>query len=173
MKKGFTLIEMMIAITIFSMVALFLYKSYANLSKQNHKYQKITKKIEYAKKLKKILYLDFTLSLDNNVTIVHQDTKTDTVILQTSNSIHNRINPFVAYFVKNGNLYRMESFSKLSYRKLGNAVGSLDKLGKVSIFQLYKALKKEKSATIKHLYLLHVKFQNQEILYKIVGRNQY
>ncbi|NPA66930.1 MAG: prepilin-type N-terminal cleavage/methylation domain-containing protein [Epsilonproteobacteria bacterium] len=173
MKRGFTLVEMMISIAIFSMIALFLYKTYANLNHQNVMFRDSAQEMKYWNKLKKVFYLDFTLNLDNNITIIHQDSKIDTVIFQTSNSIHDRINPYIAYFVKDNILYRMESFSKLSYQELPNAIGSIDNLGKVETFQLYKGLKKEKSSTIKHLYLLHVKFENKEILYKLIGRNQY
>ncbi len=173
MKKGFTLIEMMIAITIFSMVALFLYKSYANVNEQNKKYEHLLQKMAYFEKLKKMVYLDFTLSLENNITIFHEDTTQDSVFFQTSNSIHDRINPFVAYFVKDGILYRMETLQKNSYHHLGNAIGDIEMLGKVKSFRVYKALKKEKTNTIRHLYLIDIKFLHKEILYKLIGRNQY
>jgi len=56
-RAAFTLIEMMIAITIFSLIVVFLYKSYDALKSSNQKYTKITKEMQHAWRIKKMLYL--------------------------------------------------------------------------------------------------------------------
>ena len=46
-RNAFTLIELLISITILSIIMLFLYKSYADLNKTNKVYEKEVAKLEH------------------------------------------------------------------------------------------------------------------------------
>ncbi|SFV54029.1 hypothetical protein MNB_SM-7-1002 [hydrothermal vent metagenome] len=173
MKRGaFTLIEMMVAIVIFSLIVISLYKSYDALKESNQKYSKITEEMEHLWRIKRVLYLDFALTLKSNVKVLNQERNRDIVLLQTSNSIHNRFNPFVAYVVKNGVLYRLESLYKLHYPFDTQTVADVDRIGKVKRFRIYKALKKEGQRVISY-YLIDILFSDKtKILYKIRALNE-
>jgi len=168
MRKAFTLIELMISIVILSIMMLFLYKSYAELNKSNKILQDEVQEITKIELLKKVIYLDYTQTLksDSNTTIeiINQDKKEDVVFFQTRNSIHNRINPYVAYFIKEKKLYRLESLKRFREYPLGaDSEFIADELGSVESFRVYSS--KEKS---KNLYLVHIMFKDKnEILLKV------
>jgi prepilin-type N-terminal cleavage/methylation domain-containing protein len=175
MRKGFTLIEMMIAVTILAIIMMFLYKSYASLNVSNKKYNDIYNDIKKVIKVKKVVYLDFSLSLDKNINILNQEKNEDAVFLQTSNSIHNRINPYVAYVVKDKKLYRLESLNRFKTYPLDVEIkADVDELGEVERFRVYKATKKDANVTT-NLYLVDIKFKDdkEDILYKIKALNQF
>ncbi len=161
-KSAFTLIELLISIVILSILMLFLYKSYANLNRSNLVLKEQTDKIAKIEELKKTLNLDFTSAL--SVTILKQDPKKDIVFLQTKNSVHNRINPYVGYIFKDKMLYRIESLKALKeYPLVADSDFVADRLGKVKIFRVYKARDAKKN-----LYLVHILFEDDvEILLKV------
>ena len=172
MRRAFTLIEMMIAIVIFSLVVLFLYKSYDALRESDRKYTSITKEMQHLWRIKKMLYLDFALLLKSDVSVLHQETNEDVVLLQTSNSLHNRFYPYVAYVVKEGTLYRLESLRKLSYPFDAQTTADVDEIGEVKRFRIYKALKKENESAAAY-YLIDIKLaDNRRILYKVRAFNE-
>ena len=172
MRRAFTLIEMMIAILIFSLIVVFLYKSYDSLKRSNDKYTAITKDMRHLWRIKKMLYLDFALSLKSNVSVLNQERNEDVVLLQTSNSLHNRFYPYVAYVVKDGILYRLESLRKLTYPFDAETIGDADVIAKVERFRIYKALKKEAGSAITY-YLVDIKLTSgEQILYKIRALNE-
>jgi prepilin-type N-terminal cleavage/methylation domain-containing protein len=173
MRKGFTLIEMMVAISIFALIIVFLYQSYASLNASNQKLQQTTKALEHFGKIKRTIFLDFALALNDKVTVIHQDREHDVVFLATSNSVHHRFHPNVAYIVKEGALYRMESLKPfVTYPLESDRIGDVDFLAKVNRFRVYKALKKDTNNT-KTLFLVDVVFEDaKRILYKIPALNQ-
>lgn len=169
MRKAFTLIELMISIVILSILMLFLYKSYAGLNKSNKIFQEEVQKISKIKLLKKTIYLDYSLAINSDsngsiVQILNQDRNEDAVFMQTSHSVHNRVNPYVAYVVKENKLYRLESLKKFKeYPLSSDSEFVVDELGAVKSFRVYKSKKANKE-----LYLVHVKFKEEnEILLKI------
>ncbi len=173
MRKAFTLIEMMIAIVIFSVMVIFLYRSYGSLERSNAKYEKIEKGMERFFKVKKTLFLDFSLAVENNITILNQDRNEDVVFVHTSNSLHNRFDPYVAYVVKEGVLYRIESLRPFREYPFGaDTFGDVDKVASIKRFRVYKALKKE-NGNIVTLYLIDAVLKNgKKILYKVRRLNQ-
>ena len=163
MKKAFTLIELLVSISILSIMMIFLYKSYASINHSNKFYKKEVQNIIDTNLLREVVFLDFSLVLSKSVTILNQDKKQDIVLMQSSNSIHNRYNPFVAYIINDSKLYRLESLKKLSYPLSSDSEFSVDYLGKVNIFRVYKS---------KYFYLLHIDFKEKEdVLLKIKGLN--
>lgn len=109
MRKGFTLVELMVSIAILSIIVIFLYQSYAQLLSQNRHYEQALEKLQKYQKIKKLLYLDILLAKERDFRIEHQDKQYDSLFFQTKNSIFERIRPYVAYVVKQHRLYRIES----------------------------------------------------------------
>lgn len=163
MRKGFTLIELMISIVILSIIMVFLYKSYAELNAQNKKYEQVSSEIKKFELIKEMLFLDISLSKSKSMTIIHLDPKEDIVFFQSAHSIHDRINPYIGYIVKDQKLYRIESLRPLkSYPIESNIDFDIDLLGDVENFRLYPA------TSSKEEYLADISFkQKQRILIKI------
>lgn len=172
-RRGFTLIEMMIAIVIFSIVMLYLYESNANLRRSNIFYEKEVSKLKHEELKKKVLFLDFSLMRYKSIQILNQDKHEDVVFMQSSNSIHGRSNPYIAYIIKNQKLYRLESFKKLSeYPLPADSEFDADLIGEVNGFRVYKNQKQNKAQD--SVYLIHVNFKNAEpILLKVKALNEY
>jgi len=137
-RLGFTLIEMMIAITIFSVVMIFLYQSMATINKSNRFYGDKLVEIKTKKELYKTIFLDLSLSEPTNGAIDNQDRDHDVVLLQTSHVLHTHVMPYVVYFVNNKHLYRVEAATKLTYPFESNINAIIDDFGEVTTFRLYK-----------------------------------
>jgi len=164
MRKAFTLLELLISIVILSILMLFLYKSYASLNRSNDTLAQQTQKIKREELLKKTIYFDFSLSLAPMLKILNQSKTEDVVFLQSTHSVHDRINPYIAYLVKDKTLYRLESLKPFKeYPLVADSEFTADALGKVKIFRAYKS-KDAKS----QVYLLHIMFEKKgEIVLKV------
>ena len=164
MKKAFTLIEMLISITILSIMMIFLYKSYALLNISNSFYKKELRSIKNLQLKKKVIFLDFSLALQGKTKILNQETIEDVVFMQSSNSVHKRFNPYIAYIVKDSKLYRLESLYEFKEYPLSfDNEFIVDYLGEVNSFRVYKS----KDST-KESYLIHVEFkEDEEVLLKV------
>jgi len=166
MRRAFTLIELMISISILSIIMIFLYKSYSSLNRSNKFYEKEVLHIKKEELIKKVLFLDFALSLEKSVTILNQEKNQDIVFLQSSNSMHHRFNPYIAYVFKDSKLYRLESLKKfVSYPIEVDAEFSAECLGEVESFRVYKS-------TTKKAYLVHIDFKkDKDVLFKVKKLN--
>ena len=164
MKKAFTLIELLISIVILSILVLFLYQSYASLNRSNDTLAQQREKITKEELLRKTLYLDFSVAFVPTIKILHQSKTKDVVFLQSPHSVHDRINPYIAYIVKDKTLYRLESLKPFKkYPLTSDSDFVVDTLGKVKIFRVYKSKDKKNE-----VYLLHVIFEKEgEILLKV------
>ena len=167
MKKAFTLIELLISIIILSIIMLFLYKSYASVNRTNVFHQEKAKEILGLELKKKIMFLDFALGSD--IKVLNQEKNEDIVFLQTTNSIHNRFNPYVAYVIAESKLYRLESLTIFREYPLSSEVEfSFECFGDVDGFRAYKSQDDEQNS-----YLLHVDFKNEkDILIKTKVLNE-
>ena len=157
-RQAFTLIEMMIAITLFSVVMIFLYQSMATLDKSNRFYSDKLQEISTEQALFKTIYLDLSLSVANNGVVNNIDKNVDMVFLQTTHVVHTHVMPYIVYFVKEKHLYRVESATKLSYPFESNINVLIDDFGEVQKFRLYK------NST--H-FLLHLNIDGNDNLIKI------
>jgi prepilin-type N-terminal cleavage/methylation domain-containing protein len=109
-KRAFTLIEVVISIAIFSIMAVYMYQAINTMQKSNDinslRYEEDIKE----QKILKLFYNDLFLKTDiyafSNIT---NSDEFDIFYLHTRNSIHAMINPYVAYFVKDNSLFRIES----------------------------------------------------------------
>lgn len=169
LRTAFTLIEIVIAITIFSIMMLYLYKSYASLNLSNTFYQKEATQIKEIKQKQKIIFLDFSLLLFSEYEIIKNDKKNDTVFLQTSNSMHGRINPYVAYVIKDSRLYRIESYKKITAENFGiERVLDIDDFGEVEKFRVYE------NSSDKLYFLIDAAFKNSSnLLLRVRSLNEY
>lgn len=172
MRKAFTLIEMMISVVILSLIMLFLYESYAALNRSNAVYENKAEIIKDKVLRKRVMFLDFSLAQFQSVKILNQEKNEDVVFMQSSNSLHRRIHPYIAYVVKEKKLYRLESLKAfLEYPLDSDSDFVVDYLGKVDGFRVYKTTKKEEGISSEN-YLIHVDFaQDDEILLKVKALN--
>ncbi len=152
-RSAFTLVEMMIAITLFSVVMIFLYRSMATVDKSNRFYGDKLAHIATEQSLLKTLYLDLALAEANSITVNSISKSDDMVFLQTTHVVHTHVMPYVVYMVKNGHLFRIESYSKLTYPFESGANALIDDFGEVKKFRLYK------NST--H-FLLHIDFDGKK-----------
>lgn len=162
-KAGFTLIELMVSISILSIMMLFLYKSYASLNASNIIVKKESLTISKTMELKKVIFLDFSLAMANSIKVQNREKNEDFVSFQSSNSLHRRYNPYIAYIVKENRLYRLESLREFKnyYLNIDNKF-DIDYLGEVESFRVYKSSDRKKE-----LYLTHIDFKGmQNILLK-------
>jgi len=173
LRGAFTLIELMVAISILSIMMVFLYKSYASLNKSNETYKYESEKIKKQQNRKKVIYLDFSLALFKSTKIINQDKKEDVVFLQSANSLHKNYNPYIAYIVKDEKLYRLESLKMFKEYPLSiDSEFIADELGEVNSFRIYKSSVKVGN-TIPELYLVHIDFKKEnDILLKIKVLNE-
>lgn len=115
MKKAFTLVEIIIAIAIFSVIIVYMYQAIGTTKKSAAAYERKYEKIQKNQTIRKLLYNDIFNQVDP-----YSDTKVDTsgdfstYYLKTNNSLHNISGPFVAYKVIKNTLYRFESIRKFT-----------------------------------------------------------
>jgi len=166
MRRGFTLIEMMISITILAIMMLYLYQSYASLNISNAVFQKATNGIKEIELKKKVVFLDFSLALrsdaNTSLNILNQETNEDAVFVQSAHSLHRQHNPYVGYFVKEKVLYRIESLKPLSQYPLDVASEFVaDSFGEVKSFRVYKNQQSAEN-NASEAYLIHIDFTEEE-----------
>ena len=167
MRKAFTLIEMMIAISILSIMMIYLYTTNASVNKSNIFYAKQVNKLNQLTLKKRVLFLDISFMLYRQYSIIHNNKNEDILFLQTTNSLHKRVNPFVAYIVKNKKLYRLESFKKLIYPFSQDDKFDVDYFGDIEHFRVYKQKKRE-------TFLVDLQLKNADrVLMKVNALNEY
>jgi len=167
MRKAFTLIEMLVAVSILSIIMIFLYKSYASLNQSNEFFNKELNRLINIQEIKKNILLDFTFALENKTTILNQNKKEDIVFTQTINSLHKRYNPYIAYVISSHKLYRLESLYEFKEYPLEISKEFVaDFLGEINHFRIYKSKKDDEA------YLVDIDFKGEEnILMKIKTYN--
>ncbi len=173
-RTAFTLIEMMISISILSVMMIFLFQTYSSLNKSNSFYKEKAQLIQTQQLKKRVVYMDFSLALYKSVQILKQDKKEDIVFLQSSNSLHARFNPYIAYILKDEKLYRLESLAPFKEYPLSvDSEFIVDAFGDVKSFRVYENTKGVENNASKS-YLVHIDFkQENDILLKIKALNEY
>ncbi|MDX1808588.1 MAG: prepilin-type N-terminal cleavage/methylation domain-containing protein [Sulfurospirillaceae bacterium] len=169
-KAGFTLIELMISITILTVMMTYLYESYGTLNSSNRILKNEVQRVVNTQKMRKVIFLDFSLALPSSIEIQNREKNEDVVFLQSSNSIHRRFNPYITYIVKDKKLYRLESLRKFTSYELSTTDRDfdIDYLGIVNSFRVYKS-----SNSKKNIYLIHIDFKNSDdILLKVNVLNE-
>jgi len=139
MKKSFTILELIIAIMIFSLVYLSMSNVIENLKNSESFIKTFYKQNSFNEKILKTLYLDLINS--DNIKIVRRNQNFSTIYIHTTNSLYGLSSPFVVWYVTNSkNLIRIESIDKrlLPIEK----TGYLYDFGKVKIFRIFQNKKK-------------------------------
>ncbi len=163
-RSAFTLIEMMISVSILAIIMVFLYKSLELLDFSNKKYGNKVEQLKSAKALKQMLYLDLSLSKYASLNIESLDKKFDNIYFESTHSIHSRISTHISYIVSNKHIYRVESLNKLEIPLRGDEDADVDDLGEVDIFRVYNS---------KTHNLVHIKQHNSnDILIKVRRLNE-
>jgi prepilin-type N-terminal cleavage/methylation domain-containing protein len=158
MRRAFSLIELLISVMILSILMLFLYRSYASLNSSNKLLAEEIKSVKNVQLIKKSLFMDFTLAFRKSVVIFNENRDVDIVYLQSANSLHNRINPYIAYIVKEGKLYRLELLKSPKIYPLPSDIEFVsDYLGDVKSFRVYPSKDKSKQS-----YLLNILFKDKQ-----------
>ena len=149
MRKGFTLMEMLISVGLLSVITIFLYKTYASLQHSNRFYGEELSSASHEQKLRKTIYLDLALSMPKSIKLVNIEKSSDVLIMQSSHSVHHRIMPYIAYLIKDKRLLRIESSEELIYPLSGEEEMVIDDLAEVRIFRVFQ----EENAFLVHIEL--------------------
>ena len=158
-RRAFTLVEMLIAVALLAVIMIFLYQSVATLQRSNTFYGEKLETIIDQQQLYKTIFLDLSLSIEEQGEILNQSRDKDVVLMQTSHVVHNHIMAYIAYFIKEKHLYRIESYQRLKYPFESNLNVQIDDFGPMKTFRLYKN---------KTHFLLHTSSDgNKESLLKI------
>ena len=157
MKKSFTLVEILIAISIFSIISIFLYKSLDSFKKSEGFLKKEVDKEYKLIKFKKIIFNDFINATEIKI---DKDKNKDILTFKSKNYYYNPFNLYKAYFVtKQGSLIRCEMLKKFNKKKIN-----------YEFFQ--NAVCNKLLTNIKRFKILNYKKNNDKLLYIKLTNNK-
>lgn len=114
MKKAFTLLEVMISISIFMILLIFLYKTLDQTKYSNKQFINQTKKVEYKNDLNNIFVEDI-LESTSKIEIKLDNDKNSLLTFESSNNYHNSFFNHITYLISsNKKLIRIESKEKFN-----------------------------------------------------------
>lgn len=156
--KSFTLLEVLISITLFVIIILFLYES-LNINEKNNQFfhKKLVDKVDKME-IKKMFFKDIINSEVSKNSIVSNIDKKVVFSLFTSNSYHNAFYQNVTYFVsKENNLLRIESSKKFNKNKMDETFFRKSYIDTIaSDVEKFKVIKKDKQQ-----YIIYLKFKDE------------
>jgi prepilin-type N-terminal cleavage/methylation domain-containing protein len=120
-KKAFSLVEILISISLFSIIIIFLYQTLDVTERSNKLYTKELISKQDQNYLKKILFMDFINKKDGlaNIDILVDNRKNSIVKIKTTHTCHNPFYQNITYLVsRKNNLIRLESKSKFDKTRL-------------------------------------------------------
>lgn len=122
MKKAFSLVEVIVSITIFSIVIIFLYQTLDMTKTSNNFYEKSLNKIIDKNTLKEIVFEDLLSVTDTNSTIISVDKNKNSILqLQTINTFHNPLFNNITYLLsKDDKLLRIESLDPFNFNDIND-----------------------------------------------------
>lgn len=108
-KKAFTLLEVVISITIFMIILIFIYKVFDDTKVSNEKFEQHIYKSEDINNLYKIIFEDIA-EARTSITLQNDRDKNAIVTFQSNNSFNNPFNLHKTYMISSNNhLVRIES----------------------------------------------------------------
>ncbi len=118
-KSAFSLVEVLVSITLFSIILLFLYDALDITTKSNQFYsKKLDEKLDQ-NNIKKVLFLDLINKKEQKSTISEDKDQNSILSFKTFNTYHNPFYTNVTYLLtKKGNLMRIESRIPFNKKKL-------------------------------------------------------
>lgn len=109
MKKSFTLLELLISITLFSVIVVFLYKTIDQTKHSNNLFSDREQTLKESNHLHNIFLEDIAES--SNITIISDKNKNSIVKIVTNNSYHNAFFNNITYLINSSKkLVRVESY---------------------------------------------------------------
>lgn len=141
MKKGFTLIEVLVSVVLIGLIVVFLYNAIGILKTSNDSFSNKNAILKERDFLFSTLHRDIFESIEAKK-LTTQNSDFDILKLKTKNSFHDIINPFVVYIVAKDEkrLLRLESSKEIAIPILADKVYELyaDEMGAgVEIFKVY------------------------------------
>ncbi|MCF6201079.1 MAG: prepilin-type N-terminal cleavage/methylation domain-containing protein [Hydrogenimonas sp.] len=115
MRRGFTLVEMLVSILLTAILFAYLYGTLDNLKNSHDRYSDSTAKIESAQMIFSLLYRDLT-QLKKRASIVHE-AGFDRISFTTKNSLYGIARPWVFYYIsaKENALIRVEATKPVDF----------------------------------------------------------
>ena len=122
MKKSFTLIEILISISLFSIIILFLYQSLDITQKSNQFFSDKLSQKQDINNIKKIMFIDIIHSTDQSLIKIEKDRDKNSIFyINTTNYYHNPFYNNITYLItKEKNLVRIESLKPFVKDKLND-----------------------------------------------------
>ena len=115
MKRAFTLLEVVISITLFMILLIFLYKTLDQTKHSNNKLSSHTENIKYKNELYDI-FLEDILESRSKIEIKKDNDKNSLLRFESSNSYHNSFFNHITYLISsNDKLIRIESKDKFNF----------------------------------------------------------
>ncbi|MAC85068.1 MAG: hypothetical protein CL624_13140 [Arcobacter sp.] len=115
MKKSFTLLEVVISITIFMILLIFLYKTFDQTKHSNKKFVNLTQNLKYENNLNDIFLEDIIESI-SDIEINIDNDKNSIVRFKSINTYHNPFLYNIVYMISSNNkLLRIESKEKFKF----------------------------------------------------------
>jgi len=156
-KRSFTLIEVIISITLFSIIIVFLYSTLNITQKSNQVFKdELNKNI--AKEDIKFIFFEDLINSKNSIKIYEDKDKNTILTFSTNNTFHNPFYTNITYLLsRKNNLLRIESNlpydSKKIYQFKDNENRYIDKISSdIKLFKVYHDNKNNKKYTIYILY---------------------
>lgn len=115
MKKSFTLLEVLISISLFMIMIVFLYKTLDQTKHSNKIFAKKEESIKADNRLYNIFLEDIAESI-SRIKITQDKDKNSIVTFRSNNTFHNAFHLNIAYLISSNNkLVRIESKDKFKY----------------------------------------------------------
>ena len=119
-KKAFSLVEIIISITLFSIIMLFLYQTLDMTKKTNTFYDDKFELLDKQNRIKKIFFLDMIHSENKGIPILDRE-QNAILSFSSTNTYHNPFFTNITYMVsREKNLLRIESKMKFDKEKLSD-----------------------------------------------------
>jgi prepilin-type N-terminal cleavage/methylation domain-containing protein len=135
-RAAFTLIEVIISVTILAIISIAMIKMLSDIKLSNSTMDRQNKKIAKKEKIYKLLYTDIKNSPNTNIFIDNSDIDYSLVSMITKHSLYTRENAMLTYIVKDNILYRVESDQPFQGKFLSS--DDIDIIAKVDRFKLFQ-----------------------------------
>lgn len=158
-KKSFTLIEVLISITIFSFVMITLYQVLDITKKTNKSFESIVVKQQEINDIKNIIISDISQST-SSIKIELDNNLNSKLFFKTSNSFHNPFYSYITYLVSSEKkLLRVESRNYLTKETLDKELETAYVDTLLFDIERFEVLLSKKNSKV---YLIKVKQKNKE-----------
>ncbi len=159
-NRAFTILELLIAISLLGVVLTFLYSALDNFRTVDKKLEQKSGSFDLKNEFLKYLYLDFMTSKSFKVTniatkFISEDKNFDMIEFQSKNSLFQIDEPYILYIVIDNYLYRIESPKEIPIPLEVDRDNNLfiSKIGEFESFRVYNNGKK---------VLIYYKFLNSK-----------